>query len=234
MKKAHFAETTRERNGFHFTAYSLLSKKVWDLPLTEKRTVDGKPEKVPTTVGAVYESLPKGQVEIHAFDGPSFNREILRELLNFGKDGIDPFWTWWFWYDIDQCMEEPNDIYSFFVVYGEQIVREQVQFSDNPRSGFDPSVFDARDDREPLYSNQTARYEADTRFWYRKFYTETRTGQVMVLRHDHPRLYDYEKHRSAPDSASILENAINLLKKMHMLMWVLIALVCLMLIRSLR
>ena len=93
---------------FHFTAYSLLSKKVWDLPLTEKRTVDGKSEKVPTTVGAVYESLAEGRVEIHAFDGTWFNREMLGVLLNFRKDGIDPFRTWWFWYDIDRCMEEPR------------------------------------------------------------------------------------------------------------------------------
>jgi hypothetical protein len=219
---------------FHFTAYSLVSKKVWDLPLTERRTVGGQPEKVPTTVGAVYESFPEGKVEIHAFDGPSFHRELLRVLLNFRKDGIHPFETWWFWYDISTCMEEPNDIYSFFVVHEEKIVRESERFSDNPRSGFDRSVFDALDDREPLYSNQTARYEADTRFWYRKFYTETRTGQIMVLRRDHPQLYDYEPQRKGPDTISLLENALSLLKKIHALMWVLIVLAFLMLIHSLR
>ena len=234
MEKPHFAEPTREWNGFHFTAYSLRSKKVWDLPLIETRTVGGKPEKVPTTVGAVYESFPQAQVEIHAFDGPSFNHELLGVLLHFRKDGIDPFKTWWFWYDINRCMEEPNDIYSFFVVYGEKIVHEQVQFSDNPRSGFDPSVFDALDDREQLYSNQTALYEADTRFWYRKFYTETRTGQIMVLRRDNPKLFDYESPQKVPDSTPLLENALGLLKKIHTLLWILIILACLMLIRSIR
>jgi hypothetical protein len=219
---------------FHFTAYSLLSKKVWDLPLTAKRNVDGKPEKVPTTVGAVYENLPGGQVEIHAFDGPWFNRQLLGVLLNFRKDGIDPFRTWWFWYDINRCMEEPNDEYSFFVVYEEKIVREQVEFSDNPRSGFDPSVFDALDDREPLYSNQTAWYEAKTRFWYRKFYTETQMGQTMLLRRDNPKLFDYEPPQKGPDSISLIQNALSLLRKIHTLLWVLIVLAFLMLLRSLR
>ena len=127
-----------------------------------------------------------------------------------------------------------NDIYSFFVVDGEKIVREQVQFSDNPRSGFDSSVFDALDDRKLLYSNQAALYEADTRFWYRKFYTETRTGQIMVLRRDHPKLYVGESPRKGPDSASLLKNALSLLKKIHALMWVLIVLASLMLIRGLK
>jgi len=77
-------------------------------------------------------------------------------------------------------------------------------------------------------------YEADTRFWYRTFYTETRTGQIMVLRRDNPKLFDYESPRKVPDSTSLLENALSLLKKIHTLLWILIVLGCLMLIRSLR
>jgi hypothetical protein len=32
-----------------------------------------------------------------------------------------------------------------------------------------------------------------TRYWYRKFYTETRIGQLMVLRPDDPQLFFYER-----------------------------------------
>jgi len=35
--------------------------------------------------------------------------------------------------------------------------------------------------------------EANTRYWYRRFYTETRTGQLMALRSDDPRLFYYER-----------------------------------------
>lgn len=118
-----------------------------------------------------------GQVVLN---GPSFNCEMLRELLALKAEGIEPFSCSWFGYDSDSCMNDPQESYSFFVVYENRIVREDVSFSDCHENGFDPSFFVSGDDPTPTWSNERGWWEATTRFWYRKFYTETRTGQLMI------------------------------------------------------
>jgi hypothetical protein len=236
MKKQTIAQPTKEWEGFRFVPYWLDEKKILDMLVIEQRRVNGKVEQIPSTVGSIYKSLAEHETDSEKLSlwGPSFNCQILGAMLNLRKKGVDPFRTQWFWYDINRCIEEPHEIYIFFVVYDDKIVWERVEFSDYTQSGFDPSIFDARDDREPIYSIQAAMEKAEIRFWYRKFYLETRTGQIMVLRHDHPRLYDYETQRRGPDSSSLLEHAVGLLTKIHTLLWVLIVLACLMLIRSFR
>jgi len=116
-------------------------------------------------------------------------------LLNFRKERINPLDTAWFFYDKDSVTDDPHDSYScFFVVHRDKIIRERFSFSDRSGSGFDPTIFTV-DDSEPIWSHDLAWRDARIRFWYRKFYTETRTGQLMVLRSDGPELYHYAEGR---------------------------------------
>jgi hypothetical protein len=59
-----------------------------------------------------------------------------------------------------------------------------VSFSDYHENGFDSAVFVSGDDSNSIWMHETGWWEARTRFWYRKFYAETRTGQLMMLRPD--------------------------------------------------
>jgi hypothetical protein len=219
--------------GFHFSEYSLDSKAL-ALPLQEKRPTAGQ-----TTVGDVYERLADRHIEMEGggvletkittdteqlvFEGPQFNREILYHLLSLRSEGTNPFSAGWFWYDKDSDMSNPQDLYSFFVVDAkrDKIIRESVTFRDFHSSGFDPSLFCAEDDY-PGDRKQRTFTEACSRFWYRRFYTETRMGQLMVF---------CEPGLSRRWG---LDKTARLLRKIYLLLWVLIALVGLVLIRLLK
>jgi len=60
--------------------------------------------------------------------------------------------------------------------------------------------------------------EATERFWYRKFYTETMKGQLMVLRPDEPLLYFFER----PTRDSIPDVTLAVLFRLYALLWVLV------------
>jgi|SRR5579872_107771 len=211
MKKHIWANPTTEWEGFRFAAYSLDSEKVWALPLTRKCPKNEKIEQIRTTVGEILANLADQRFEVDQsyrlkrfgvgvtieneeleFNGPSFNYNVLKELLQLKKDGVEPFSALWFWYDSDSCLDDPHERYSFFVVYDDKIVRERISFSDYDESGFDPAIFKSEDSGW-IWLNDSDWWEATTRFWYRKFYGETRTGQLMVLRPDEPILYHYER-----------------------------------------
>jgi hypothetical protein len=136
----------KEWEGFHFAAYSLVIEKVWGLPLTRKRPVDGNTEKIPTTVGEIYDSVANCHIEIECWagcdmtitteteklflDGMPFHRDVLCTLLGLRSEGVDPFDSDWFWYDRDSVRDTPQCSYNFFVVHHDRIVRENISFSD--------------------------------------------------------------------------------------------------------
>ena len=49
---------------------------------------------------------------------------------------------------------------------------------------------------DPVWQSHRHFDEAFEIYWYRKFYTETMTGQLMVLRPDEPILYHYERQQT--------------------------------------
>jgi hypothetical protein len=180
----------RRWKGFRKTAYSLAYGKVSQLPIT---THLGEQ----TTVGKVFESLREAErVEIESpivtltiktsageiqYKGLHFNLYVLYVLLRLRKDP-GPLSAAFFFYDSQTSRDEPLRIYNFFVVSNNTFVQESLGFRDYPESGFDPSVFLLHSDYEPSR-------EAWVRSWYRKFYTETQTGQSTALRPDSPALY---------------------------------------------
>ncbi len=175
------------------------------------------------------ESIPPTKITTDTgelnFDGPSFSCNVLEALLDLRKDGINGFDVCWFWYDRDSVTDQPQDSYSFFIVHKDKIVRECVAFGDYHDSGFDPSIFTAGDDSPRIWLRENEWKEAHTRFWYRKFYQETRTGQLMVLREDAPGLYHYPEARWRPDLAFGL--LYHQMTSMRTALWVMVILMAL-------
>lgn len=117
-------------------------------------------------------------------------------LLELRRDGCGhALYAEWFWYDSDHPTEDLAYSYAFFVVCNDKIVSERVSFVDRRDSGFDPSAFEAADESQPVWRSHPDWQGALTQYWYRKFYRETRTGQLMVLRPDAPTLHYYPEGR---------------------------------------
>src|SRR5215469_11881279 len=60
--------------------------------------------------------------------------------------------------------------------------------------------------------------EAEVKYWYRRFYSETRTGQLMVLRPDKPILYEYR------GADSLWDMELATIRKAYYLLWAVFAL----------
>jgi hypothetical protein len=247
LKKHIWADSTKEWEGFAFTTYSFDWKKLEVMPLAlesgqlppeEERSEDAATKDRPLTVGAIYSRIAACKFEVEerrpavfrglkvktengevVLKGPSFNCEMLWELLALKADGIEPDFSQWFWYDSDYYSDSAvfHKRYNFFVVSGDRIVRENVSFADYHHSGFDPAIFVSFDNSDSSWFNDSEWREATIRFWYRKFYTETRTGQLIVLRPDEPILYHYER----PQTRNIArELQFVTLLKTYRLLWV--------------
>jgi hypothetical protein len=203
-----YSKPNKEWEGFRPVAYTL--NKAWELPLTQISGEGDQKREQATSVVEVLRTLKAKQIRgiadraIEATEitteqgkvvlgGPSFNREVAEAFLDLEKDGINPFDARWFWYDRDHVSDDLMASYVFFVVHKDAIVREQVSFCDYSDSAFDPSVFEPDEDARPIWMNHPYWDEAWVRYWYRKFYAETRTGQLMVLRPDEPILFYYER-----------------------------------------
>jgi len=239
MKQHLWSNPKLEWEGFQPVSY-WFDQKVWDLPLIEKST--GGDPNTSATVGSIYQKLEGKELtkesrsfggietEIETTDGiklvvkgPDFNRRILETMLSFRADGINPFNVILFYYDKDSCREDPQNCFSFFVVHEDKIVRERLSFFDHSNSGFDPSTFAKHDHSERIWFDEPEWDVAQTRFWYRKFYSETRTGQLMVLRPDNPLLFFYED-RTAPDIMGALGVIGRSLNTVRLLLWALVIL----------
>lgn len=141
------------------------------------------------------------------FGGAEFNRQMLDTLLHLQQGGafsdgcgVDALKATWFWYETEHRRNDSRHHHAFFVVHNDKLIRERVLILDAHDGSLVRSIFQPPDASEP------ALYEADwlgagRRFWYRKFYQETRTGQLMVLRPDEPQLHYYPEGRWHPDVA---------------------------------
>lgn len=219
--------------GFHPVGYSFEPDKVLRLPLTDKNG-DAQVK----TIGDVWlklkdkqltpESLKGGfsiDTEIETVDGlkltlagPGFNRHILETLLRFKAEDIHPFSVTLYYYDKDWCLEDPQQCFIFFAVYQDKIVRERLAFFDHSDSGFDPDAFEPVDYADRVWSDEADWGEAQTKYLYRRFYSETHTGQLMQLRPDNPTLYYYE-NRTAPDMMSALAVIARSVNTVRLLLW---------------
>jgi hypothetical protein len=134
-------------------------------------------------------SLTSEEIVCH---GLSFNLSLLETWLKLHKVGVNALHAQFFYYDSSGKFGKS---YSFFVVCDDKIVDERITFHDG--DGFAPSLLKTWDCEDRRFRDNLMQ-EAWERLWYRKFYTETRTGQLMVLRQDYPALYFSPEGRHFP------------------------------------
>jgi hypothetical protein len=163
-----------------------------------------------TDKGKVVISEPKGAG--HGWTALS----VLRKLMELVQAGADIDRATWFYYQNDWS-QDADELHIFFVVYDNKIVSEQASFMH-----CEPLVLKkAEVDSEPTWYSESDFDEAFEIYWYRKFYTETVTGQLMVLRPDEPILYHYDRPRTRD---VIQEVQFVTLLKMYRLLWVVVPL----------
>ena len=239
MKQHLWSNPNAHWEGFQPVSY-WLDDKVLQLPLTMK---EGDAAHAPTTVGDVWKKLAATQLtekslandfrmyaEVETTDGltlllkgPDFSLRILEMMLKFRAEGVNPFDVWFFYYDKDSCHKDPDECYSFFAVHKNKIIRERLNFFDHHDSGFDPSVFVQSDHSDRTWGDEWDWEEAQARFWYRKFYSETDTGKLMTLRPDAPALFFHED-RTGSDIMGALGVIARSLNTVRLLLWVLVIL----------
>lgn len=169
MKHHVWSKPDLQWEGFQPVAYWFGTEKIWALPLTRKHG-DSKGDE-PTTVGDIIVLLRDKQLKPESFErgvlesefvaaddslkvtvkGPPFNCDLLRIILQLHSEGIGALEAVWYYFDHDSCRQEPHEMYSFFVVAKNKIVRERVGFSDYLDSGFDPTIFETHDYKDMIW-----------------------------------------------------------------------------------
>jgi hypothetical protein len=153
----------------------------------------------------------QGLVTITTDSYEPFVLNVICELIDLHRNGIDPDLATWFYYGHDlSCDGDP--MYCFFLVYNGKIAHESFSFIHR-----DPRMLvKVKADKEPIWRSEPYRQEAWETYWYRRFYTETLTGQLMVLRPDEPILYRYD--RAVHDTTGDVE--LLTLIKIYRLLWI--------------
>lgn len=200
------------------------------LDLSGVATAPLKDNGQPTTFAEVYGKLRDAKIlrVPERFEGCTFQTDagevtvsgelgqwellrILRDLIDLHKEGIDPHRATWFYYGHDWS-RDADEMYFFFVVHGGKIVRESVSFMHcYPRV-----LTKVKADDEPIWTAEPYEQQAWETFCYRKFYTETITGQLTVLRPDKPILYNY----SRAERDMTRDGGFVTLVKIYRLLWV--------------
>jgi hypothetical protein len=139
----------------------------------------------------------------------------IRTVADLMRRGINLRAVMWFYYDHDWS-RDADESHHFFAVHGDSIVLESCHFNSE-----EPLVLKNEPEKEPIWHNHPYFEQALEHYWYRKFYTETVTGQLMVLRPDEPILYHYERPQTR-DAVKDLE--LVTLIKMYRVLWVILPL----------
>lgn len=219
-------------------AYYLDLAPVVEFPLTDngqpttfaaiyRKLRDSKILKVPegfsrfARAGATFET-DGGEVKVSGESGQGYISgqhsviTLLCDLIDLHKEGIDPNRVAFFYYEHDWS-RDADELYLFFLIHDGKIVRERFSFMpDDPRV-----LTKAKVDDEPIWHSEPYAREAWETYCYRKFYTETLTGQLMVIRPDEPILYRYD--RAIHDVTRDIEFAT--LIKGYRLLWIAVALI---------
>jgi len=189
--------------------YSLDWERLLDLPVgAPKREGEGTANSV--TVGEILANDGPWREWLEDRDykrGWETADTLLQIMLELRQEGVDPEETSWYCYDHDH--KEMSEGWLFFVTDGRKIVREKLQLRASIehysplawKGDFDPTIFldeCAEDDEKPegwsdaewaaldssIKSEPVELAEATARVWYRAFYRDTLTGQIMAARKD--------------------------------------------------
>lgn len=136
-------------------------------------------------------------------------------LVSLFRRGINPVDVMWFYFDHDWS-RDADECHVFFAVYDNEIVLDSCHFNAE-----EPLVLIQEKDDDPIWHSHPYFGEALTRYWYRKFYSETKHGSLMVLRPDEPTLYYYDR---ATAKVSVRDLQLITLIKMYRLLWIAVVL----------
>lgn len=206
---------------------------LYRLDLSTAKDLPVKMNGEPSTFGAAYAKLVESKVS-EMSDRLSFGVEqyvteagditveaewtILSEmkmLVGLVRQDIDPYGVMWFYYSHDWS-RDADECHVFFAVWGERVVLESCNFSSE-----EPLILKLDKEDDPIWHSHPYFNEALVHYWYNRFYTETITGKLMVLRPDEPLLY-YHERPSTRDTAK--DVAFVTLIKTYRLLWVAVAL----------
>ncbi|PSH04630.1 MAG: hypothetical protein CXZ00_07415 [Acidobacteria bacterium] len=225
------------RECLEFGSYELDLSVVKDAPMLENEQ--------PTTFGQLYVKLRDAKVEQMPDGFAPWRHEyvtsegaivascerhwrllqLLRELLKLHSQGIEPQSCTWFYYEKDLSLDG-DTVHSFFVVGDERIVNEHSCFGSD-----EPLVLKLKQESDPIWRSWPYYLEALNKYWYRRFYTETRSGQLMILRNDKPYLHYFER----PSSVNIPEQRRTwMLAKVHRVLLIMLMLQVALLFPSLK
>jgi hypothetical protein len=141
---------------------------------------------------------------------------LLESLVELSMKA-DPYSCTWYYYDRDWS-RDADDIFKFFVVHDKTVVQEYFSLG-----SYDAAILEyIEEDKEPIWHSSPYFSQAVDKYYYKKFYTETFLGQLMVLRPDQPVLYQFERS-SAKDVLRPLQTAS--IVKCYKLLWVIACLV---------
>lgn len=230
-----FASPGLKWEGFGPHAYELDGEKARDLPLMNQQTGENttvgdiltlfRDQKVVVDHPVVTIKLTSESQEI-VLRGPQVHLEILAFYFWVAEQGVSPFEVRWYYYDKDHCLEDMQQQYRFFLVANDKIIKEHMSLPDWLRSGFDPAILIARDD-DPTWAAEESWSAAIDSFWYRKFYSETRTGQLMALRPDKPPLYHCEEPNPSVATERWLAEIQKVFVSTRLAAWLVVALLLL-------
>jgi hypothetical protein len=128
-------------------------------------------------------------------DGTLFSEGLLFTLLQLKQAGRNPYGALWCYYASAHVVDDFHYSYRFFIVSGDEIFLEDASLSRTNDRDFMPEVLSPIEDDDPMWSDANDWQAAQVAYWYRRFYQETRTGQLMLLRPDEPPLFHYLQGR---------------------------------------
>lgn len=125
-------------------------------------------------------------------------RQVLAVILNLNNEKRS-IWCDWYLYDFNSCNEHPQFIHSFFLVDNGEIQLDNVSISTSWLDKCDPNILvtlanipnsskplwisrENIEDTMPLWSNEEENTKATAIWYYQKFYRETMTGQILIIR----------------------------------------------------
>jgi hypothetical protein len=139
----------------------------------------------------------------------------MKMLIDLARQDINPYGVMWFYYSHDWS-RDADECHVFFVVYGDKIVLESCHFSSE-----EPLILKQDKEDDPIWHSHPYFNAALVNYWYNKFYTETMTGKLVVLRPDEPILYYYQR----PSTRDVEKDVVFVtLIKTYRLLWVAVAL----------
>ena len=191
-------QLTFGRGRFSSGAYNLNFSKVQDVPLRMNgqpstlvdvyaKLRDSKVNQIDEPFGSDRYQTEEGEINLDGEIAEWPLKATIRELAGLLKQGIDPYRVIYYYFSHDYSIDG-DETHQFFAVHGDKIVGENLSFSSE-----EPRVLAKVEAKDYVWTSHRYFDQAVEIYWYRRFYTETLTGKLMVLRQDEPILFHFER-----------------------------------------